>query len=240
MRIIDITYDFRNDSKCGDPDTDSLKLYETQKILWNKTLLSGKSFYFEIINDKFGRLLLKNKLTMNLSSDRMCPHFVGKYKGKFDGWLSETEEEEFQCKVRTIGGHIVFPAHRKDGFTINQARGVSRQICDRFDLTMECIKRFYEKQESPLSKAIERYEDFFTLFENFQGYVDFFYLQDFLTKEGNVNFAIPFDDFKRSPLPLNREEYKSYMEHTLEMIEKRNYRILKTNQAMPAGNNGYK
>lgn len=237
MRIIDVTYDFRKDSKCGDPDTDSLKLYEAQKTLWNKTLLSGKSFDFEIINDKFGRFLLKNKLTMNLSSDRMCPHFVGRYKGKFEGWLSKTQEEEFQYKVRTIGGHIVFPAHRKDGFTINQARGVSRQICDRFDLTIECIKRFYESKESPLSKAIERYEDFFTLFRSFQEYVDFFHLQDFLTKDRQVNFTIPFDDFKRSPLPLNIEEYKSYMKHTLGIIEKRNYRILKINQEMVAGNN---
>ncbi len=236
MKKIDVTYDFRLDSKCGDPDTDSLKLYEAQKTLWNKVLPSGKHFEFEIMGDKFGRYLLKNKLTMNLSSDRMCPHFVGKYKGKFDGWLSDIEEKEFQYYVRTIGGHIVFPAHRKDGFTINQARGVNRQICDRFDLTIECIKRHYESQQSPLSKAIERYNDFFALFESFEGYIDFFYLQDFLTKDKEVCFALPFDNFKRSPLPLTVEEYCSYRVHTLEIIERRNKRILNRIERMPVGN----
>lgn len=237
MKTIDTTYDFRLDSKCGDPDTDSLKLYEAHKTLLNKTLPIGKHFDFEISGDKFGRYLLKNKLTMNLSSDRMCPHYVGKYKGKFDGWLNEIEGEEFQYYVRTIGGHIVFPAHRKDGFTINQARGVNRQICDRFDLTIECIKRFYENQQSPLSKAIERYDDFFALFGDFKGYVDFFYLQDFLTKDNEVNFALLFDDFTRSPLPLNPEEYHDYKTNTLNAIEKRNKRIIKTIEEMPAGNN---
>lgn len=50
--------------------------------------------------------------------------------------------------VRTIGGHITFPAHRKDGFRINQARGVNRKISHRFDLTLECIKRFHKNGKS--------------------------------------------------------------------------------------------
>jgi hypothetical protein len=37
MNNIDIEYDYRLDSKCGDPDTDSLKLYEIHSLLWNKT-----------------------------------------------------------------------------------------------------------------------------------------------------------------------------------------------------------
>ena len=72
----------------------------------------------------------------------MCPHYVGKYKGKFDGWLSEEKSEELKFKGRTIGGHIVFPAHRKNGFTINQARGVNRKICDRFDLLWSVLDVF--------------------------------------------------------------------------------------------------
>jgi len=104
----------------------------------------------------------------NFSSDRMCPHFDGKYKGKFDGWLSDFEKEEFKYKVRTIGGHIIFPAHKKNGFTINQARGVNRIICDRFDLTLECIKRFYQNEQSPLYDTLMKYTDFFDLFDDFQ------------------------------------------------------------------------
>ena len=65
---------------------------------------------------------------MNLSSDRMCPHFDKKYSSKFNGWLQDNEIEELKHKVRTIGGHLIFPAHKKNGVTINQAKGINRMI----------------------------------------------------------------------------------------------------------------
>jgi len=157
----------------------------------------------------------------------MCPHFVGKYSGKLDGWLSDSEKEKFQQKVRTIGGHIVFPAHRKDGFTINQARGVNRKISDRFDLTLECFRRYYSNEDSPLTSVLKTYSDFFNVFKSFESYIDFFMLQDFIEKNGEIKFSLPFDDFKRSALPENKEEYVSYMENTIDLIDRRNERILK-------------
>ena len=36
MNKIDTSFDFRQDSKCGDPDTDSQQLYEVHKTLWSK------------------------------------------------------------------------------------------------------------------------------------------------------------------------------------------------------------
>jgi hypothetical protein len=226
MNLIDIDFDFRQDSKCGDPDTDSQKLYEAHKILWSKELPNGKTFALEIKGDSYGRFLLKNNLCMNLSSDRMCPHFDGKYSNKFVGWLSDLEREELKQKVRTIGGHIIFPAHKKNGFTINQARGVSRIICDRFDLTLECIRLFYQDKQSPLSKTLSNYKDFFDLFNDFKGYVDFFYLQDFIDHHGQIEFSLQFDNFKRPPLPQTIDEYKQYKDHTLQLMNKRNKRIL--------------
>lgn len=228
MKKIDIDFDFRQDSKCGDPDTDSQKLYNAHKLLWTKELPIGKTLTLEIKNDRYGRLLLKNNLCMNLSSDRMCPHFDGKYNNKLESWLSELEREELKLKVRTIGGHIVFPAHKKKGFTINQARGVSRIICDRFDLTLECIRRFYKSEESPLYKTLTNYKDFFDLFINFKGYVDFFLLQDFIDKKEQIRFSLPFDNFKRPPLPQNIEEYKQYKNQTINLMNLRNIRISKS------------
>lgn len=227
MKLIDIDFDFRQDSRCGDPDTDSLKLYEAHKLLWSKELPNGKMLALEIKADNYGRLLIKNNLYMNLSSDRMCPHFDGKYSNKFAGWLSYLEREELKQKVRTIGGHIIFPAHKKNGFTINQARGVSRMICDRFDLTLECIRRFYRDEESPLYKILINYKDFFSLFVSFKGYVDFFHLQDFIDQEGQVEFSLPFDNFNRPPLPQTIDEYRQYKNHTLDLINNRNRRIFK-------------
>lgn len=226
MGKFDIEYDFRQDSKSGDPDTDSTKLYELHKILWGKQLPNGKTFNFKIITGGYGRLLLQNDLCMNLSSDRMCPHYDGKYSNKFDGWLSDLEREELKQKVRTIGGHIIFPAHKKNGFTINQARGVSRIICDRFDLTLECIRRFYQDEESPLSKTLTNYKDFFDLFIDFSGYVEFFHLKDFVDQNEQIEFSLPFDNFNRPPLPQTNDEYRQYKKHTLNLINKRNKRIL--------------
>ncbi|PVX52377.1 hypothetical protein C7377_0691 [Balneicella halophila] len=227
MNEIDVKFDFRQDSKCGDPDTDSQKLYNAHKFLWSKELPNGKTFLLEIKSNSYGRLIIKNNLCMNLSSDRMCPHFDGKYQNKFKGWLSEMEREELKFKVRTIGGHIVFPAHKKNGFTINQARGVNRIICDRFDLTLECIRRLYRDEESPLSKTLLNYKDFFELFVDFKGYIEFFHLKDFINQNEQIEFSLPFDNFSRPALPQTIDEYRQYKNHTINLINKRNKRILK-------------
>ena len=228
MDNIDINFDFRKDSKCGDPDTDSQKLYKAHAFLWNKMLPCGKRFDLKIIGDCYGRLLIKNNLCANLSSDRMCPHFDGKYNDKFDGWLSDLEIEELKHKVRTIGGHIVFPAHKKNGFTINQARGVSRIICDRFDLSLECIRRFYKNEQSPLYDTLTRYKDFFNLFVDFRSYINFFMLQDFIDEKEQINFSLPFDNFNRPALPQSVDEYKQYKNHTIDLMNSRNKRILES------------
>jgi len=218
MNNIDIDFDFREDSRCGDPDSDSIKLYELHQLLWSKQLPNGKNFDLQVLSNNKSRLLLKNDFCDNLSSDRMCPHFCGGYNGKFDGWLTDLEEAELQKVVRTIGGHIVFPANRKNGFTINQARGISSKIRDRFDLTLECIRRYYQKEESPLYDTLFRYSDFLDLFVDFKGYVDFFLLQDFVDDKGQILFLLPFDNFKRPALPQNADEYKAYQSHTILLI----------------------
>ena len=228
MKKFDIDFDFRQDSHCGDPDTDSQKLYETHKLLWNKVLPQGKKIELEIKRESYGRFLIKNNVYMNLSSDRMCPHFDGKYNNKFEGWLCDQEREELKYKVRTIGGHIVFPAHQKNGFTINQARGVNRAICDRFDLTLECIRRLYKEEESPIYDTLTRYKDFFDLFIDFKGYINFFMLQDFIDEKEQIKFSLPFDNFIRSPLPKTVDEYRQYKMHTIELINNRNKRILES------------
>jgi hypothetical protein len=73
--------------------------------------------------------------------------------------------------------------------TINAARGFNRKISDRMDLTLECVRRYYRREDSPLAPALGRYAGFFTLFEDFQGYVDFFLLQDLVSQgHGKVAF----------------------------------------------------
>lgn len=44
---------------------------------------------------------------------------------------------------------------------------------DRFDLTLECIRRHYLNMDSPLAPTLSRYTKFFALFGDFPGYVSF-------------------------------------------------------------------
>jgi hypothetical protein len=122
---------------------------------------------------------------------------------------------------------MVFPGNRIQGkWTINQARGCLRKISDRFDLTVECIRRHYARQSSPLGETLARYDDFFALFENFSEYVDFFLLQDLVTDDrAAVAFFMPFDDFRTPSAPENDATYREYRRRSIEFIEARNRRI---------------
>ena len=52
----------------------------------------------------------------------------------------------------------------KKRLTINGERGLNRRIVDRFDLTLECIRRYYLNIDNPLQQTLQRYEKFFQLF----------------------------------------------------------------------------
>ena len=133
----------------------------------------------------------------------------------------------FYRSTSTIGGYLVFPSKRIDGkMTINGARGTNSKIKDRFDLTLECIRRYYAGEDSPLDETLQRYSSFFNLFETFWGYVDFFHLQDLVSDDcSTVKFYLPFDNFERSALPLNVSEYLSYKKLVLDFVSARNQRI---------------
>ena len=124
---------------------------------------------------------------------------------------------------------MVFPGNRIGGkMTINGARGFHPRIKDRFDLTVECIRRHYRNESSPLGETLERYADFFGLFESFQGYVEFFLLQDLVNDDFTaVKFFTPFGDFNLSPLPASKEAYLSYKQLAIAFIDARNRRIVK-------------
>lgn len=109
--------------------------------------------------------------------------------------------------------------------TINQARGISRLIDDRFDLTLECIKRFYINEPSPLEEALRRYASFFRLFETFEGYVQFFLLNDLVDEQGDVKFYLPFEDFQSTPKFKDQGDYLIYKSRVESFINSRSRRI---------------
>lgn len=141
--------------------------------------------------------------------------------------LPQADRDSFMYLGYTIGGFIVFPGNMIDGkATINAARGLHRSIGDRFDLTLECIRRFYCQQTSPLYDTLLRYSRFFHLFGDFRGYVDFFFLQDMVQDDCSaVKFWLPFDNFAASPLPSNEEQYILYRKNVIDFINARNQRM---------------
>lgn len=144
--------------------------------------------------------------------------------------ISHTEIDSFFSICSTIGAYIIFPAKRiNNKMTINGARGVNHKIQDRFDLTLECIRRFYLNQQSPLIDVLERNVNFFKLFSDFKGYVDYFLLQDMVEEDYEaIKFWNKFDNFETSPLPEDKDEYLSYKSKLQDFVQARNQRILNT------------
>jgi len=84
--------------------------------------------------------------------------------------IPSDEIDSFFSLCSTIGGYIIFPAKKIDNkMTTNVSRGLNPSIKDRFDLTLECIRRFYLNENSPLSHTLRRYSLFFSLFQILKG-----------------------------------------------------------------------
>lgn len=130
----------------------------------------------------------------------------------------------------TIGSAIIFPGNRVDGAsTINGARGFHPRIADRFDLTLECIRRHYRGDISPLGPTLQRNADFFALFSSFPQYVEFFLLQDLWdSRASRIKFLHHFDDFSTPAVPKTPGDLINYLQANNEFIEARNSRIARS------------
>ena len=229
MAVIETTFDVYSDTPKGkDPDSYSPTLRKYHQILWSKPLPNGMEFKLEdtvpkllIHKSESGEFVLSSdSIGHTYSNIKSMSHIVEK--------VAPGDIKEFFKVCSTIGAYIMFPAKKVNNkMTINGSRGLNRKIKDRFDLTLECIRRFYINEESPLSETFMRYASFFSLFQNFRGYVDFFLLQDLVKENYSIKFFLPFKGFDQNPLPKDVEEYKSYMRHLKEFIIARNEKMSK-------------
>lgn len=236
---MDIAFDFRADTPPGkDPDARSPTLRRYHKALWSKPLPNGVMFS---LSDTTPSVYLHHRSHLGefrLASDSAIPSF--KKERRLSPVFEKIPEEleTFRALTYTIGGMILFPGNRINGRrTINGARGLDHQIKDRFDFTVECIRRYYRNESSPLSATFELYAEFFRLFEDFRGYIEYFLLQDMVSEDfSSVNFFSPFEDFGSPPVPNGLEAYLSYRELAMTFITARNRRIedwVKTFRGMP-------
>lgn len=179
----DTTFYFRKDCGGKDPDIGSPTLRQYHRMLWSKKLPNGDTM--QLTHDKGGYLKWKD---FEFGSDAMCNGlFYTRAKEsvpELKRILRDYEEfvEEFERHTWTIGGEIIFPKHDN---SMNQMRGNSAFIMDRWDLTLECIRRFYMGEDSPLYDVLDRDRAFYELFVDFRGYVDFFFLQNCVTPDYN-------------------------------------------------------
>lgn len=232
----DIKFDFSKEVKSGrDPDRYSVTLREYHKKLWGKPLPNGEIFDLKDVYPK-GYLyhgsttgefdLTSDAITHSYKNTKRMAHIIGSLP-------PETVDSLFS-RGSTIGSFILFPKNKVKGRqSINQARGCNSKIGDRFDITLECIRLFYANLKSPLTAVFERHSDFFSLFVDFKGYVDFFLLQDLVTDDYSmVRYWLSHEAFEQAPFPANVDDYLEYRRNTLAFIESRARR-------MEASLNGY-
>ena len=150
---IDPTFDFRTDSKGKDPDSHSPTLRAYQKFLYSKSLPNGEVM---VLSDNL------NWKDFWFSSDSILHGFIGWESYKHI--TTKADQELINRYVKEdyyISGEIIFPCYRVAGTqTINLARGCNQRIRDRIDLTMECIRRYYLGETSPLYKCLSGYKDY--------------------------------------------------------------------------------
>jgi hypothetical protein len=150
-------------------------------------------------------------MTSNRKSDELLPPAAA---DRGSGVRLTQTDETSNINRRGRSTHPQEKSVRRSGATL------------RFDLTVECIRRHYFNEGSPLSDVLTRYADYFRLFGDFRGYVEFFLLEDLVTDDFSaVKFFLPFADFSQSPVPDGMAAYVDYRERAVDFIEARNRRI---------------
>lgn len=153
---IDTRFEFHVDTPPGkDADFYSPTLRRYHRLLWSKRLPSGIQWQLEDASDGYLRHVGPDG-ELHLASDAITTPLYGRAARV----IATIPESERPADLGyTVGSALVFPAVRVDGRpTINGARGLHPRIVDRFDLTLECIRRHYIGDSSPLGAALTRYE----------------------------------------------------------------------------------
>ena len=230
--MIDVNFNFFTEVKEGqDPDAKSPTLKRYHKILWSKSLPNGKIFNLNDDDPELSKNYLYHKSELGyfvFGSDAITNSYRSHKRKKHITEQIPDEVNEMFLQGSNIASYSIFPKNKiNNGQTINMARGVVRLIDDRFDLTLECIKRFYKNLPSPLYSTLFKYKDFFDLFESFDNYVEYFLFQDLVDNKGEIKYYLPFDNFKTPPCFNSVEDYLIYKTKALDFNTLRKSRINK-------------
>ena len=241
LKDINVNFDFTTDTKGfwegfwdrknglgaggADPDSKSKTLRQYSQLLWSKPLPNGEVMELE---DGRSKYYLRWK-DFYFSNDSITSSF--RYYGN-EAFFEKVKlaipdyhqyVETYLHKLYQIGGEVIFPS---SVMGINQTRGFKSEIRDRWDLTLECIRRYYNGEDSPLKKVLDKNKSFFDLFMDFKGYVDFFFFQDCVDETySKVLLWMETPLFIKNPIPQTVDQYKDFIDREIDFVEKRNKRI---------------
>lgn len=246
--MIDVNADFISDvpgyvenleknglhSSCKDPDVYSKLMQEYHKELWSRKLPNGQnmelksgcgSYYLYWQNFRFGadsivNMYFYHKGVQSLLNCEIKQILMKKFSETTDFSIFV---KNYLHKSYTIGGSIIFP---KNGVanSINTSR--YSLLKDRFDLTLECIRRYYKSESSPMSKVLQANAQFFALFCDFKGYVNFFFLQDLVNDDySKINYFNSVNKIENVSYPQTEEDWLDLYKNQMDFVEKRNKRI---------------
>jgi hypothetical protein len=230
VQAIDVDFCFYDDPQFRtDADSDSSLLQSWHATLWSKDLPDGNRIEWTA---EPGTTCLTHDSALGsfrVSSDTIAS-LHERYVPALWAAVSPQDQETYMRAFYTIGGFIVFPRHSR---SLNQQRGWDRAISDRFDLTLECIRRHYlDVHTNPLGEVLASDAAFFRLFgvgqAGFAAYVEFFHLQDLTAGngikwfDGSAEKAWSFTD---EALPSNAAAYRRHLDSVLEFVTARNGRI---------------
>lgn len=244
--MIRFGYDYRTGLGKKDPDAYSKELKEDHIELLSRPFPNGVVLRYEIKDNKIVGYL-NDEFFMDFKPDSFTNGFANSGRTIKNMVIAKEivekccknnheikkEVDEYYGKGYPIESSIVFPVTDDNGSiknTINQRRGCSPYIQDRTDLTLECIRRYYEgNQDSPLKECLNNYSKFFSLFgsghEGFVNYVKWFYLDDLVTDDYKaVKSFTSLLDFN-NPFPITEEEYLKYIKAINKFLELRYKRI---------------
>lgn len=211
----------------ADPDLKSQTLRRYHQLLWSRELPNGEMMNLE---DGRSRFYLKWN-DIYFGSDSITASFrhtrdkwlIQKVQDSIPDYKSYTES--YLHHNYTLGGMMILPAIR---WSINQARGCNPRIRDRWDLTLECIRRYYLGESTPLDSTLTLPTNvhFFELFVDFKGFVDFFFLQDCVASDySKVVLWLDTPLFETNPIPKTVDAYRFFIDKEIEFVESRNNRI---------------
>lgn len=237
---IDVNYCFLNDIGHGDFELDKFSFDKETGLFWidkegEKAYRDADAFsvlqyrYYEIflnrklpdgIENKFVMRKVGSKLELCCTSDEeltLSCDYIGPIKKSYyiNNKFDSKNLAKMLLNTRNFAGSIVWPNNKESNFTVNQAKGFL--LKDRMDLTLLNLKAYMDSDYklsscmcSQLGQAFEDNKEWYKHFKSFEGFINYFFLNDFVNREYEI---ICFDS------------YDAYLIEIEQIIKKRKMRL---------------